>query len=81
MSKLYEDENLYYNIVYRGGLSAVQFILDNKIDQNAMDSIIKMTKLVESKDDWELAFLEWSNYPDMNSFYNSFDEWIDSQTN
>ena len=71
--KLVDECDIYESHVYDGGLCAVDFALRHECSDAALHSLIAMIRYVEGKDDWEVAFLEWSGYGSMRAFYDAFD--------
>ena len=71
--------DIYESHVYKGGLLAVDFLLKHKRGERELISIINMIKDVRTHDDWEKAFLDWSKYSSMSSFYSDFEKSIRMQ--
>ena len=68
-----EECDIYSTHVYDGGLLAVDFLVKHKRGERELISIINVIKDVRTQDDWEKAFLDWSGYTSMFSFYADFE--------
>ena len=77
--KYVEQFNIYDTHVYDGGLVAIDFLMDEIRTEDKIQELFNVFKNTRIKNDWLIAFLEWSGYSTFDSFHDAFDQYIESK--